>query len=746
MNTIKKLFELIKEHQYDEFEKLLINNKPLNVNLKDEQNNYLITYSINYNNYKITELLIDNGAHIDVSDVDGRSIIYYPIKFNYIKIVELLLNRNTNNIGLSIHDIKDKSGNIPIHYSIIYKNLQALKLLLDYGSNPNITNNYGNNSLHLAVYSRKYDIVESILKHNINVNIQNNNGDTAIHLTSDLQELEMMKLLLKQPNININIQDTNNEFTPLHSSIKNNNINQVKILLEHNANPNLQDIYGNCPLHLVILENNLQIMDIILNQHSKDYNLNYNLWNIHGKLPLHLVFEINTDSIEYYLDLLLEKTNINRPDNNGSTCFLYICKSSLWKKYKKILINKKLDINVMNNRNEKPIDFIDENDMDEFVDMITKSYLSRLKNSKTIWSEEWQNICNKELLVEHLDPKQKKKFQDMNILDANIKENQDICYQIVKKRIIDLVNDKNNINRCSYKSYPLKQGSICININDSNTINMCTFTGSTLDILIGLIYLLKKHPDACSTVNQNFSNNEKLCNFYRSINISLDSRCEFMNFEIVWAYGKLYFSDDFEDEFIKCYNDPSVRFIIIPLGIEIKKGNHANYLIYDKNVNEIERFEPHGSSTTVGFNYDPESLDKNLSNKFMVINNNIKYIKPSDYLPKIGFQIMDSIDRKNRKIGDPGGFCALWAIWYTDMRLTYKDVKRDKLVNIMLDQMKSTRISFKNLIRNYSKQIIDIRDVYFDKIKIDINDWINDKISDEDIKTLIKLIQNDLTS
>ena len=30
------------------------------------------------------------------------------------------------------------------------------------------------------------------------------------------------------------------------------------------------------------------------------------------------------------------------------------------------------------------------------------------------------------------------------------------------------------------------------------------------------------------------------------------------------------------------------RFIIIPLGIELREGSHANYIIYDKGGTEIE--------------------------------------------------------------------------------------------------------------------------------------------------------------
>lgn len=740
------LFDLIKQHKFNQFKDILEKDQDnyIDLNIRDEQNNYLISYIVLFNKVDLVELLISKGARIDITDNEDRSILYIPIKYGYSEIIRLILEANINNIGISVHDIKDRNYNIPIHYAIKYKNIDALKMMLEFGSNPNVTDKLGNNSLHLAVYSRNFDICKYIMNYNVDINSKTNIGESAIHIAANLQEPKIFNLLIENDNINVNSQDYDHEFTPLHYSVNLNNIEQVNLLLKKNANPNIQDIYGNTVLHYVIMEENIQMLNIIINYNYVDYILNFNLWNIDGKLPMHIIFNINPQNIDLYLNFLISKTNINIPDNNGDTCFLYFCKYNLWKKYKTDLIKKKLDITIINKDQEKPIDFIQEKDLDEFIEMITDSYLYRLRNEKSSWKEEWQNICQKELLAEHLENKNMEIINKLNLdLEENIEKNKDICIKIVDKRIRDIINNKNN-NKCFYKSYPLKQGYICVNLNENNNLNLCTFTGSTLDILIGLIFLLKKHPDSCSTLNTDFAENKKLCLFYKNMGISVSSRCEFMNFEIVWVYNKLYLTENFFDNFKKCFDDKDKRFIIIPLGIEMKEGSHANYIIYDKKINEIERFEPHGSSPPIGFNYNPKLLDQILENRIKDIDPTIKYISPDKFLPKIGFQILDIIERKNKKIGDPGGFCALWGIWYTDMRITYKDMDRKKLVNNMLNQMKSSGVSFKNLIRNYSRNIIELRNKYFEKIDVDINDWINDKVSDDQIKTLIKLISEDI--
>ena len=56
----KELFNLIKNHKYDEFKKILNKNKDLDLDLdlEDEYNNRLIHYAIIYNQEEIITLLL----------------------------------------------------------------------------------------------------------------------------------------------------------------------------------------------------------------------------------------------------------------------------------------------------------------------------------------------------------------------------------------------------------------------------------------------------------------------------------------------------------------------------------------------------------------------------------------------------------------------------------------------------------------------------------------------------------------
>ena len=174
----------------------------------------------------------------------------------------------------------------------------------------------------------------------------------------------------------------------------------------------------------------------------------------------------------------------------------------------------------------------------------------------------------------------------------------------------------------------------------------------------------------------------------------------------------------------------------------MKDVSHANYIIYDVLNKTVERFEPHGSSTPAGLNYSPALLDEILEARFKTINDDIKYYAPSKFLPKIGFQLMDIFESNRKKIGDPGGFCALWSIWYVDMRIKYKNLPPDELVKILIRSIKTQNISVRNMIRNYAINIIKIRDDILSNVGIDINDWLNDTYTDDQIGGVIAQIQN----
>jgi len=711
-DIIIKLFNLIKNHKYDEFMDLLQKHKDIDLNIRDKANNYLIQYTILYNNKNLTSLLIERNCKIDFIDSDGKSILYIPIKYNYIELLELLLYYNKNKVGINILDINDSNGYTPLYYAILYDNLQAIEIMDNYNVNYNIQDKFGYTPLHVCIRIRNAKIANKLINKS-NVNKQNNIGETALHSACNNEDVDLVKLLIDN-NADPNIADYEKKLTPLIYSGVLGNVEIINILLTKDINFNLQDYNGNTALHYAAIENYAEIINLLID------NTNLKLTNIKGKTVTHYILEKNNFSFDKLrrlnFDYILSKSKMNIQDNNGNTILHYLSKYNLWINYKSILEKKKNNIYIRNIKNEKPIDYI--KDKDDYIDLIAKSYLYNLRKNNKVWKDEWENLCKNKLSLDEL------KKINKNLADKIKVTSEDVCIDIIKYYI-----KNKNI------SLPLKINYDCIYLPLEKKVEFITFTGVTLDIIFGLLFLQKKYNNISSSLTKNFIENKKLDNYYNSLGIVKSYKIEYLNFEIIWAYQSIFFPTNLENTIKnKLINSD---YLIIPIGIELSNGSHGNILIYDKNINQIERFEPNGSDYPYGFNYNPSLLDDLLELKFNNLIPNVKYVRPIEYLPKIGFQLLEAQEHyKTKKIGDPGGFCAAWSLWFADMRIKFGEFDRKSIVNKLIKEIRLSNKSFKNIIRDYSKNITDLRDEYLNKINIDINDWLNDKYTYEQLEQL----------
>jgi ankyrin repeat protein len=75
------IFNLIKTQDFDKLKNILLENKNIDIEIKDENNNYLLHYIVNFNKIDILKILLDRNIRIDILDFDGRTILYIPIKY-----------------------------------------------------------------------------------------------------------------------------------------------------------------------------------------------------------------------------------------------------------------------------------------------------------------------------------------------------------------------------------------------------------------------------------------------------------------------------------------------------------------------------------------------------------------------------------------------------------------------------------------------------------------------------------------
>lgn len=132
----------------------------------------------------IVQKLIDSNVDINKTDNQGASPLYYSLGYvgqQDVNIIRYLIEHNAD----VIQNMND--GDTPMHMIGYHHNLQAGKLLLQYGANINVKNHEGKTPLHAAINSQNYIVeiklntVKYFLLNSADPNITDNEGNSAIY-------------------------------------------------------------------------------------------------------------------------------------------------------------------------------------------------------------------------------------------------------------------------------------------------------------------------------------------------------------------------------------------------------------------------------------------------------------------------------------------------------------------------------------------------------------------------------------
>jgi len=730
----KKIFTLVNNKNFSELEELLKNNEDINLDIQDKNYNYLIDYLILYDQINLIKFILNNRKiRLDILTSDNKTILYNIIKFNKTEILNLLLEFDKTNIGVSIVNKKDITGKNCLFYCCIYNNFDMLKILFTEKDIHLVDNENNNLMLTLLKYDRTdmlLYILEKVIKNNISILIliKSNTNETLLQSAIIYENKTIINYLL---DLDLEFDFLNNQeddygLNCLHHSLIIKNIDLTLKILKTKMNINSRDYLGNSPLHYCITEN---VINILLHILTID-NLQFNVINLNGDTPLHLFLKkdeilpyiltdesIQSKNYKQILLKLLENTPLNLQNNDGYTSLYLLVNKKFWQydEIKNILKNGKRKMNIFINN---ILSLIDNNQKDEFINLVVDSYYNNLKQNKQIYID-WEIYCSNDNLTDLVKLLKKKGTKNVEYY----------CKEKIKNLIL---NEK--------RSIPLITN---INLEIENGIYKkgCYYTGSTIDIIFGLVFLYKTFPNIVLILDYPLTFNKNLVEYYKKMGINYSFKLDFSNIEIIWVYQKLIFPQNFDSIFMNKVNNLSENnnFIVIPLGIETDNGSHANILIIDIKRKLIERFEPNGFYSPREFYFNSEVLDDLLKNKFLNLLSTYTYVKPSEYLPVIGLQILETLENtKCKKLGDPNGFCAVWCIWWIYYKCKYHLITSDKLIKLLINKIKFINTSFKNIIRNFSQYITETRDNSLDKYNIDIDDWMNNNYDEDLLNNLEK--------
>ncbi|KAG2186273.1 hypothetical protein INT43_002711 [Umbelopsis isabellina] len=198
--------------------------------------------------------------------------------------------------GASVESQDSRTKSTPLHFAATQGNTECIRVLIEDGKvDVDIVDKYGSTALHMACKNGQYDSVVTLLSFGADANAEDTSGNCPLHHAAAYGWLSIVKLLVeatdcqanpsnlwkttpcgianrkghskvvrffletKAKKFDINFKD-NNGRTMLHhcleenisSEYEANQLTQKVIhLLKCGANPNLQDIEGSTPLHVL---------------------------------------------------------------------------------------------------------------------------------------------------------------------------------------------------------------------------------------------------------------------------------------------------------------------------------------------------------------------------------------------------------------------------------------------------------------------------------------------------------------
>jgi len=167
----------------------------------------------------------------------------------------------------------------------------------------------GNTPLHLAIGSRNLTMIQLLLEKGADLKLRNAAGDSPLHVAVQMNAPDLLAILLASPTTNPDIQDDIGR-TPLHTCT---NEEVAQLLLDHNANVNAIDLYGNTPLHFGG-NNQVPIVQLLL-ERGADVTAR----NIIGETPLHTILQRNSINLDIIQSLIEYGADMEAQDYQGLT-------------------------------------------------------------------------------------------------------------------------------------------------------------------------------------------------------------------------------------------------------------------------------------------------------------------------------------------------------------------------------------------------------------------------------------------
>ncbi|KLI46273.1 ankyrin [Brachyspira hyodysenteriae] len=273
---------------------MLLDKDPTTINDVDNRGNTPLHWAAMKDKPETVKLLMENGADIESKDADGWTPLHYAAAFSSLQTVQTLVDLGADKMS------KTKDGNEPIYYA-----------------RGDDVKNYLSGNDNIAREGTPEDTLEGNETVVADNNTADENNDTEETAAEETTEEETEVVITDVEVVDDNTQDMSDEEIvntdldvkqlELLVAVKNNDIIALNTLIKEGVNPNFVDENGYTPLHLAVINNNLDTVEALLkykdiNKEAKlPYKATLNNWYLGGATPLIVAAYVGNADIVYTL-------------------------------------------------------------------------------------------------------------------------------------------------------------------------------------------------------------------------------------------------------------------------------------------------------------------------------------------------------------------------------------------------------------------------------------------------------------
>ena len=218
--------------------------------------------------YYVVKLLVDRGANVNLPDTDGYTSLMAACSMGNQKIARLLIDK-----GADVNAVELTYGMSALQSACEAGDEKIVDLLLKQGADVNHIDKYGGNCLEEAACYGHRAIVEKLRAKGLS-------SDWPLHVACGIGDLEQVTKLLAE---GTKADEPNDGWknTPLHFAACGGHAEVAKLLLEHGATLDAENVLGAQPLHASAGADTLEVAKWLVEQ-----GVNVNATDENGSTPL----------------------------------------------------------------------------------------------------------------------------------------------------------------------------------------------------------------------------------------------------------------------------------------------------------------------------------------------------------------------------------------------------------------------------------------------------------------------------